>query len=83
MFVSLFIDWNIGRRWLWRTKWKEPALLLAPISPHSRTDDMRMSVTIGVHTPTSQCADLAWRNSNKAKQDSQIQRLADADVQEF
>jgi len=34
-------------RWLWKPKWKEPPLLLAPISPNSRPDDMRMSLTIG------------------------------------
>ncbi|CAL8467974.1 g7512 [Coccomyxa elongata] len=38
-----------GKRWLWKPKFKEPPLLLAPISPHSRTDDMRMSLTIGVN----------------------------------
>ena len=36
-----------GCRWLWKPKWKEPALLLAPVSPNSCADDMRMSLTIG------------------------------------
>lgn len=34
-------------RWLWKPKFREPQLLLAPISSHCRTDDMRMSLTIG------------------------------------
>ena len=35
-------------RWLWKPKWREPPLLLAPISPNGRPDDMRMSLTIGM-----------------------------------
>ncbi|KAK9909726.1 hypothetical protein WJX75_006627 [Coccomyxa subellipsoidea] len=38
-----------GIRWLWKPKFREPPLVPAPISPHSRTDDMRMSLTIGVN----------------------------------
>ena len=37
----------LWRRWLWKPKFREPPLVPAPISPHSRTDDMRMSLTIG------------------------------------
>lgn len=39
--------YECGHRWLWKPKFREPPLLCAPISPHSRTDDMRMSLTIG------------------------------------
>lgn len=38
-----------GKRWPWRPRWREPPLLAAPISPHCRSDDMRMSLTIGAH----------------------------------